>query len=236
MFPDDGRSICQKVASFNIIAHDVINLLYGIMNSEQTKIFLHINFVHPVSQSFFQSICKCHIYFTIPVLREYKFFSHNNFSCILIKHFKCLIKAVKWHNKLCSFSDQIFNLTRPKFASRHRLHFLQNLPRWKKKGQKIRKWQIYLTDNIYSGPTLFIFLPKFPHLIIHVNPLTLFRIGLFETAHGWGGRGTKRPTLLKTCYTSHNDGTCHSYTISEENPENVNFMTHTLSSADITRK
>lgn len=133
MFPDDGRSICQKVASFNIIAHDVINLLYGIMNSEQTKIFLHINFVHPVSQSFFQSICKCHIYFTIPVLREYKFFSHNNFSCILIKHFKCLIKAVKWHNKLCSFSDQIFNLTRPKFASRHRLHFLQNLPRWKKK-------------------------------------------------------------------------------------------------------
>ena len=35
--PNDGRSISRNVASLNILVHDVINLFYCIMNTEQTS-------------------------------------------------------------------------------------------------------------------------------------------------------------------------------------------------------
>ena len=34
-------------------------------------------------------------------------------------------------------------------------------------------------------------------------PLILFRMGIFEAAHRWGGEGSKKAHLLKICHTYH---------------------------------
>ena len=62
--------------------------------------------------------------------------------------------------------------------------------------------------------------------------LTLFRIGLFEAAHGWGE--AKRPLLLKICHTHPaitKLGTVIPYLKKTQNY--VNHVTHHLGSADI---
>ena len=49
--------------------------------------------------------------------------------------------------------------------------------------------------------------------------LSLFRMGLFEAAHGWGG--TKNAPLPKICHSSCKDETWHSYTLPKEDPKNI---------------
>ena len=49
--------------------------------------------------------------------------------------------------------------------------------------------------------------------------LTLFMMGLFGAAHGWGE--AKRLPLPKICHTSYNDETWHTYTLLKEDPKNI---------------
>ena len=63
--------------------------------------------------------------------------------------------------------------------------------------------------------------------------LTLFRMGFFGAAHGWG-RGGKKPPLPKTGHTyltMMKLGTVIPYL--EKIQKNMNHVTHPLSSADI---
>ena len=49
--------------------------------------------------------------------------------------------------------------------------------------------------------------------------LTLFRMGFFGAAHGWGG--AKRPPVPKICHTSYNDETWHSHALPKEDQKNI---------------
>ena len=51
--------------------------------------------------------------------------------------------------------------------------------------------------------------------------LTLFRMGLFEAAHGCGEGAVKKPPFPKICHTSYNDETWDGYTLRKEDPNNI---------------
>ena len=82
-----------------------------------------------------------------------------------------------------------------------------------------------------------IYLLYFADLVI-INPITLFRIGLFEAAHWWRARGggvTKRPPFPKICHaypTKMKLGTVIPY-LKKTEKKVLNHVTHPLSSADI---
>ena len=50
--------------------------------------------------------------------------------------------------------------------------------------------------------------------------LTLFRIGTYGDAHGWGG-GQKSPLPYNLSQISYNDETWHSYTLPKEDTKNI---------------
>ena len=54
--------------------------------------------------------------------------------------------------------------------------------------------------------------------LVSSSHLTLFRMGIFGAAHGWGGEWQKGQNLSHLCY---NDGTGHSYTLAKEDPKNI---------------
>ena len=57
--------------------------------------------------------------------------------------------------------------------------------------------------------------------------LTLFRMGIFGAAHGWGGgeqkghSSLKSVTMIKSVNLSYNDETWHSYILTQEDPKNI---------------
>ena len=51
--------------------------------------------------------------------------------------------------------------------------------------------------------------------------LTLFRMGLFETAHEWGGGGQTDTPLLKICHTYPTMMKLGSYTLPKADPKNI---------------
>ena len=82
-----------------------------------------------------------------------------------------------------------------------------------------------------------IYLLYFADLVI-INPITLFRIDLFEAAHGWrareGGGHKKAPLPWNLSHISYKDETWDSYTLPKEDRKKVlNHVTYPLSSADI---
>ena len=65
--------------------------------------------------------------------------------------------------------------------------------------------------------------------MIETRRLTLFRMGIFWAAHGWG-----RPKRAPLSHISYNDETWHSYTLLKEDPnKDKNLVTHHVSSADL---
>ena len=59
---------------------------------------------------------------------------------------------------------------------------------------------------------------------------TLFKMGFFGAAHGWGVQQGPTPLPIK----SYKNETWHSYTVPKEDPKkDMNHVTHHLSSADI---
>ena len=52
------------------------------------------------------------------------------------------------------------------------------------------------------------------------TPLTLFRMGIFRTAHGWGGGGKKAP-FPNICHTYPIMMKLCSYTLPKEDPKNI---------------
>ena len=51
--------------------------------------------------------------------------------------------------------------------------------------------------------------------------LTLFRIGFFGAAHGWGG--SKKATLPKICHTYPTNETWNRYSLPKEDPKNISI-------------
>ena len=66
-------------------------------------------------------------------------------------------------------------------------------------------------------------------MIFHVLEfsLTLFRMGFFGAAHGWGWRvGKKVPSPYNLSHIFCNDETWHSYTLPKEDPQNIWVTSH----------
>ena len=74
--------------------------------------------------------------------------------------------------------------------------------------------------------------------------MCVFGISKLENYSGWafsemlaiarGGWEAKIPSIPKTCHTSYNEESWHSYTLLEEDPKKyINHVTHLLSSASI---
>ena len=59
-------------------------------------------------------------------------------------------------------------------------------------------------------------------------PLTLFRMGIFGAAHGWGQGGGKKAPLPKICHNL-----AQLYLTQKRFKKYINHVTHPLSSADI---
>ena len=51
-------------------------------------------------------------------------------------------------------------------------------------------------------------------------PLTLFSMGFFGAAHGWGGGGSKKAPLPKSCHTYPKMMKLGSYILPKEDPKN----------------
>ena len=101
-------------------------------------------------------------------------------------------------------------------------------------------WRFHCTA--WKECVLAVFLARiFPHLDwIRINNdvfrmlLTLFRMGFFGAAHGWGGRGAKRPPSLKPfTHILQLWNLAHLYLTQRTAKKYMNHATHSLSSADI---
>ena len=69
------------------------------------------------------------------------------------------------------------------------------------------------------------------HTICYSIALTLFRMGLFGTAHGWGAKKATLPKIYYTYPAMMKPGTFIPYL--KKIQKNINRVTHPLSSADI---
>ena len=67
-------------------------------------------------------------------------------------------------------------------------------------------------------------------MLLYDHTLTLFRMGFFGAAHGWGQKTLPTQNVL---YKFHNYKTWHAYTLTKKCPKNKNCVRHPLSSADI---
>ena len=71
-------------------------------------------------------------------------------------------------------------------------------------------------------------------LKLDLNPLTLFRTGIFRAVHGWEGGGAKMPSIPKICHTHPTMmklGSVRPYL--KKIQKCMNHVTHPLSSTDI---